>query len=109
MQLCSSLSILWHCFSLGSILGLILQSALETDSLSSESPGRPLLRDSRNLFGTNRNFRENRFRNIRIILVIEFDLLQDTQMLKQLKTLAWGLVKNCDIDYDVVFAVLRGL
>ena len=68
-----------------------------------------MLRDSRNLFGTNRNFRENRFRKIRIILVIEFDLLQDTQMLKQLKTLAWGLVKNCDIDYDVVFAVLRGL
>ena len=103
------MSILWHCFSLGSILGLILQSALETDSLPSESPGRLLLRDFRNLFGTNRNFRENRFRKIRIILVIEFDLLQDTQMLKQLKTLAWGLVKNCDIDYHVVFAVLRGL
>ena len=68
-----------------------------------------MLRDFRNLFGTNRNFRENRFRKIRIILVIEFDLLQDTQMLKQLKTLAWGLVKNCDIDYHVVFAVLRGL
>ena len=68
-----------------------------------------MLRDFRNLFGTNRNFRENRFRKIRIILVIEFDLLQDTQMLKQLKILAWGLVKNCDIDYHVVFAVLRGL
>ena len=44
-----------------------------------------------------------------MILVIEFDLLQDIQMLKQLKTLAWGLIKSCNIDYDVVFAVLRGL
>ena len=89
--------------------GLILQSASETDSLPSEPPGKALLRDFRNLFGTNRNFRKNRFRKIRMILVIEFDLLQDIQMLKQLKTLAWGLIKSCNIDYDVVFAVLRGL
>ena len=88
---------------------MILQSALETDSLPSEAPGKPLLRNFRNLFGTNRNFRENRFRKIRIILVIEFDLLQDIQMLKQLKTLAWSLIKCCDTGYDVVFAVLRGL